>query len=136
MTGRLHIGTPALVVIHRPRTEDSGEVEYELALDLMEKPGPSPEQRNYAIELLRQDDAWETSVPSALWDQMLNLIYTGNAAAGWELFDRSWPEKKPGKGGFLGAFCDRLSESPYIYDLEYVLKGPPPDCYLSSFGSR
>ena len=65
---------------------------------------------------------------------MLNLIYTGHPERAWYVFDRSWPTKKPGEGGFLGAFCERLSDSDYFDDLSDTLKKHPADCFLGNFG--
>ncbi len=124
--------SPAPEVILRPVTSQNGYVEYKLALDLMRKPAPSQVQLDDMIVKIKSDESWKQHVPPALWTAMLDLIYTGHAELAWQVFDRSWPDKKPGKSGFLGAFCERLSDSHY--DLADTLKGQPPDCSLDNFG--
>ncbi len=121
--------SPAPRVILRPKRYGNGDLRYELALDLMRKPA-TDEQFKSAVEDVRADDEWSSGVPPQLWKEMLNFIYTGNPNLAWRLLDQSWPKEKPGKGGFLGAFCDRLKYSHYWYGgISQLLKGAPPDCF-------
>lgn len=124
--------SPAPRIILRPKTVGDGNVEYVLARDLMQKPAPTQEQLDHTIAEIKGEPAWNQHVPPALWAAMLELIYTGHPDLAWQVFDRSWPDKKPGKSGFLGAFCERLSSSNY-FDLPDTTR-LPPDCFLDNFG--
>ncbi|MGC2112206.1 MAG: hypothetical protein WA655_21990 [Candidatus Korobacteraceae bacterium] len=126
--------SPAPTVILRPKAEENSYVEYHLALDLMSKPAPTRAQLDSTIASIKSDEAWDKDVPPVLWRAMLDLIYTGHPDLAWEIWDQSWPAKKPGKAGFLGAFCERLSTSDYFYDLSDTLQGHPADCFLGNFG--
>lgn len=104
---------------------------YHLSFDLMKRPGPTPIEFDSLVRKVKGASDWKQGgVPPELWGAMLNLIYTGHAPLAWKLLDQSWPNEKPGKSGFIGAFCDRLGESRYWSDLAPVLKGShsPPDC--------
>jgi len=126
--------SPAPKIILRPIAGTNDSDPYHLALDLMRKPAPSQTEFESKIAKIKSDEEWNHHVPPALWGGMLELIYSGHADLAWELFDRAWPSKKPGKYGFLGAFCERLSNSHYVYDLSGWLKGAPADCSVNSFG--
>lgn len=103
---------------------------YDLALDLMRKPTPSPANfRSLARQLAASNQWRDNGVPSKLWSAMLHFIYTGHPGLAWKLLDETWPNKRPGKGGFIGAFCDRLDYSHYSDDLSPLLKDAPPDCF-------
>jgi hypothetical protein len=56
--------------------------------------------------------------PPEMWQEMLNLIYTGNMTTAWRLLDMSWPAGKPGKMKFLRGFKKQLSKSPYYKDIK------------------
>ena len=49
----------------------------------------------------------------AFWDEMLDLIYTGNEELAWQYFDLVWPVSKPGKERFLTDFKEQLALSYY-----------------------
>ncbi len=123
--------SPAPRVILRPERYDNGSVAYNLALDLMQKPAPTDKRFESAVQEVRGDDAWRSGgVPPRLWGEMLDFIYAGNPTLAWKLLDQSWPKEKAGKGGFLGAFCDRLESSEYWHgDISNRLKDSPPDCF-------
>jgi len=104
---------------------------YHLALDLMERPAPTATEFDSLVNKVKQASDWhEGGVPPELWGEMLDLIYTGHPPLAWKLLDQSWPEEKPGKNGFIGAFCDRLGQSRYWADLSTLLSDShaPPDC--------
>ncbi len=52
----------------------------------------------------------EGQLAPVLWGKMLDLIYSGNAAAARRLLDLAWPERRPGKAEFLAAFTGRLHD--------------------------
>jgi hypothetical protein len=126
--------SPAPKVILRPGADKYGNFEYKLALELMRKPAPSQAELNTTINKIKSQPEWKEHVPPSLWAVMLDMIYTGNASLAWEVLDQSWPKEKPGKRGFLGAFCERLSDSEYFFELSDSLNPHPADCFLGNFG--
>lgn len=61
-------------------------------------------------------------IPPALWREMLNLIYTGNMAQAWKLFDLAWPEGMSGKQEFLEDFKAQLKKSLYWEQIQDMNK--------------
>ncbi len=56
-----------------------------------------------------------------LWACMLNLLYSGNEAACWQLFDRWWPDRfvgPPSKDAFKQEFLNTLSKSAQWHDFQ------------------
>ena len=128
--------SPAPRVILRAKPGEKGTVEYRLAMDLMAKSPPSSEKFQNLVATVKGNENWSRFVPAVLWSEMLDFIYTGNPDLAWKLWDETWPTNRPSKGGFLGAFCERLSDSPYFTELEDNLGQTPPDCFSGndSFG--
>ena len=93
---------------------------YGLAVDLMRKPAPSDETMGEQIKQVQADKTWEGDggPPVKLWEFMLDLIYTGNAAAAWQFFEKAWVPVVPGKTEFLTEFRSQLTKSRYWQDLE------------------
>jgi hypothetical protein len=124
--------SPAPAVVLRP--DEKGALNYylyHLAFDLMKRPPPTAIEFDSLVNKVKEASAWEHGgAPPELWGKMLDLIYTGHPPLTWKLLDQSWPSDKPGKGGFIGAFCDRLRESRYWGDLSPLLSEShaPPDC--------
>jgi hypothetical protein len=61
------------------------------------------------------DDKW--CAPYQMWQKMLDLIYSGNMASAWKLYELSWPAKHPGKAIFLKEFTAQLMASPYYNNI-------------------
>lgn len=102
----------------------------DLALDLMKRPPPTDVDFHLLVHELATSREWsDNRMPPRLWGEMLNLIFTGHPNLAWELVDQTWPKKRPGKGGFIGAFCDQLEQAPYWHDLDPLLKNAPADCF-------
>ncbi len=97
---------------------------YEMACDLMRKPGLLHEELNsHAVEIKSLPE-WESEYPPVrLWSEMLDLIYTGNMSQAWELVDLSWPKGITGKQEFLDDFNGRLQGSPFWEDVQKLNKG-------------
>jgi len=127
--------SPAPKVILRPTTDKEGRVEYRLATDLMQRPAPPPEETRKLVAKIKSNDEWSDGVPSALWSAILDFIYSGHPDLAWQIWNETWPESKPAKGGFLGAFCDRLTQSPYFFELTKTINSAPPDCFSISRGA-
>ena len=73
---------------------DKAQVKYVLDKHLMLKSLFPPDKLNELSKKYREDVRWykESRPPSALFDTMLKLIYSGNKKQAWELFDASWPD--------------------------------------------
>lgn len=87
--------------------------------DLMKKPPPRLAALKSKARAARGKislDAYtedEGNFAEAFWDEMLDLIYTGNEPLAWQYFDLVWPAQKPGKEIFLADFKKQLAESYY-----------------------
>lgn len=91
---------------------------YEVADQLMRKPGLSPDELNQMAADIREYPDWkEEQPPVELWRQMLDLIYTGNMNQAWVVCDLAWPKGMAGKDHFLDEFKARLSQSPFWTDI-------------------
>ncbi len=69
------------------------------------------------------DEGW---VPTALWAEMLDRIYSGNMSAAWRLADLAWAGKKVSKEDFLREFREQLATSPYWPELRKMNEGKRP----------
>ncbi|MBI3945630.1 MAG: hypothetical protein HY321_06915 [Armatimonadetes bacterium] len=91
---------------------------YQPATDLMRKPPPSPDELRRRAKQIRAK--WPaqhrpygpTDLPGDLWREVLDLIYSGNAAAAWRFVDMVWPPGEPGKEALLAQFRRDLARSP------------------------
>ena len=120
--------TPAPQVILRFR-----DGAFHLAADVMHKPAPPDSTLWARAQQVLASPAWKNSgaLPASLWGGMLDLIYSGNAAAAWNFCEASWPPGRAGKEDFLKEFRSQLSRSPYWMDLKTLqsdssLENPPP----------
>jgi hypothetical protein len=118
------------VVLHFVDGGDGGT--YRLAMDQMQRPRPSEKAWNKAIKEAKDAFAaggsFGDGIGSALWSNMLNLIYTGHSDLAWKLFDEAWPRERPNRDKFLAGFCTQLKTSPYWPDLQGTMHGAPPAC--------
>jgi hypothetical protein len=86
------------------------------------------------LEKIRGDLATEktgywSSLPEDLWQEVMELIYTGHPDLAWKFLDEAGPKAQPGLRGFdLEDFCITLKESLYWQDLAPTLKGAPAKC--------
>jgi hypothetical protein len=113
------------------------EGRFRLAFDLMKTPNPSLREFAELVEGVRSDDEWHSKptqadcemdcgVPVSLWDNMLNLMFTGHTDLAWRLLEGSWPSKQEGKPVFVEEFCKQLSSSLYWADLKAAIGSCPP----------
>ena len=91
-------------------------------VELMRKPKPTAAElkrmaAEFKVKFHESNIGDEWGVPFALWQEMLDEIYTGNSTSAWRLFDLSWPADRPGKEMFLQAFRKRLNTSQYYKDI-------------------
>ena len=92
---------------------------YEMEPDLMRRPAlPHEDLYQMAAEIKALPDWAEEQPPVSLWDDMLNLIYTGNMEQAWDLVQLSWPDGTDGKERFLTDFKAQLRESPFWEDIQ------------------
>lgn len=109
---------------------------YRLAMDLMKRPLPPPQEEKAFIEQIRTDDRWEegndfswldwtngdVTVPREVWSHMLDLIYTEHPKSAWQFLDKVWPQNKLGKEEFLADFNEKLAESPYWDQIKVIME--------------
>ena len=99
--------------------------QYQMAPKLMKK---LPRRQAELIETaakIKSLPEWKDSaqkIPPALWRELLNLIYTGNMAQAWKLFDLAWPEEMAGKQEFLEEFKAQLATSPFWEQIQDMNK--------------
>ncbi|MEI8206402.1 MAG: hypothetical protein WCG03_05945 [Kiritimatiellales bacterium] len=102
------------------------EGQYRMAPKLMKKlPRRQAELIETAAKIKLMPD-WTvpdpTRVPPDLWREMLDLIYTGNMAQAWKLFDFAWPEGMSGKEKFFEELKAQLATSPYWEQIQDMNK--------------
>jgi hypothetical protein len=99
---------------------------YRLADDLMHKPAPSKEKLQQMAAKIREVNVESIDdLPPQLWGDMLDLIYTGNAASAWKLFDMAWPKGIKGKKKFLAEFKEQLASGQYWDQVKLIIDGKP-----------
>lgn len=112
---------PSVVLAYDPHVG-----EYRLDPDAMRKPPPSDDAlANQGTEIRDKYQALSgDALDPSLWIAMLDLIYSGNAAAARALLDAAWPEAKPGKDAFLVEFTRQLwaGETWRRFDLARLLE--------------
>ena len=110
---------PEIILRHR-------EGEYILATDLMRKRAPTRRDLSEKVERLWRE-GWpkDSKPPSALWREMLDFIYSGNADVAWQFLAMVWPPEVPGKEKFLRQFQAQLAESPYWPQIREFNSLPP-----------
>jgi hypothetical protein len=101
---------------------------YVLARELMSSPPPQPAILAARLQAVRSEmhrspeNPYVLTIVPALWNFMLDLIYTGNGDLAWKMFDEAWPDGTKGwcldsgevtKEEFLRDFRKQLASSPY-----------------------
>ena len=109
---------------------------FRLAYDLMRKSRPTSEEFTKLVHHVASDEGWNPQaradclagcgVPLSLWENMLELMYTGHADLGWKLLDQTWPSQQKGKPIFVRQFCKQLRSSRYWHDLKNAIGECPP----------
>ncbi len=119
------------VVLHY--VDDSKGGGFHLAIDKMQAPAPTTEEWQKVLRDVRQELRLElqnifNSLPNVLWQEVLDLIYTGHSDLAWKFLDEVGPGAQQGSYPDLAAFCSKLKSSPYWPDLAPTLQNPPPAC--------
>jgi hypothetical protein len=92
---------------------DLQEGVYVGAVELMRRPAPPPAEIARLAAAARQAMRAAKAPTSALWGPMLDLIYSGNGEAAFQLFDLGWEPTLSGRDAFLVQFGAQLSLSPH-----------------------
>jgi len=126
--------SPMPKVILTPLSDEKGKLAFQLDLQKMKGRAPTDQEwtRVY-LPLARQafapDAPFENYyVGSALWGQMLDWIYQGEADWAWKLVDAVWPADRTGKDDFLKDFCGQLKQSEFWPQLQPQIGKPPQAC--------
>jgi len=83
---------------------------YQADIDAMRRPPPDDKTLSAWAQEVRAKlaEARSDRLDPALWDHMLDLIYSGNALAARHFVDAVWPADRPGKRVFLAEFTSHL----------------------------
>lgn len=95
----------------------------------MRQPPPTDEELATLAEqtFFPENESLDHGDEAVFWAPMLDLLYSGNEAAAWELFDMIWPEGRPGKDAFRKEFLAQLEKSPWWPKIraKYALESTP-----------
>jgi hypothetical protein len=99
----------------------------------MRRPAPSPDRLKSALkevdEAVRDNpDLERADLPSALWDTVLDLIYTGHSDLAWKFVAEVNPKALEGNNPSPGEFCGMLKSDPYWLDIKPTINDMPPEC--------
>jgi hypothetical protein len=126
-------GSPNHRVILRWEDAKNGG-SYHLALDKMQRPAPTPAEWRKAMAAVRREVSIEqtgyvNALRTYLWQEVMDLIYTGHPDLAWKFLDEAGPEAQRGTGNpDLESFCLTLKASPYWPDLAPTLRDAPAKC--------
>jgi hypothetical protein len=106
---------------------------FHLALDKMQAPAPAPEEWQKALSDVRKELQLEQKnmfnfLPDVLWQEVMDLIYTGHSDLAWKFLDEVGPKAQQKPYPDLATFCSTLKTSPYWPDLAPTLKDTPSAC--------
>ena len=89
---------------------DAKSRSYRPDIAAMRSPPPAPQKLAASAAEVRAKFAASApdQLPAELWGRMLDLIYSGNAAAASRFFDLAWPANRPGKAAFRADFVAQL----------------------------
>ena len=102
---------------------------YQLSTALMRRPAPSAKELTVKAQDIRAaylqstpQLSWENrpfssdgSVlpPWELWQEMMDLIYSGHMDLAWQFFDLAWPPEAQGKAEWRKAFAEMLAKGEH-----------------------
>ena len=106
---------------------------YHLALDKMKKPLPTQEEWEKALkdvgrEQHLEDTGWANGLETYLWQEVLDLLYTGHSDLAWKFLDETRSKAKKKEKFDPEGFCSVLKASPYWPDLAPSIQNMPPAC--------
>ncbi len=88
--------------------------DYQPAPDLMRGQPLSENDLERKVATLAKDMAEAGKPIPGLWREMLQMIYTGQAAQAFQLLDGAWPEDQIGRAAYLTQFGAQLGLSPFF----------------------
>jgi hypothetical protein len=106
---------------------------YHLALDKMQKPAPDAAEWDALIASIRTETDekrrdFAADLRGALWQNVLDLLYTGHPELAWKLVREAGPQAQGGSYPTLEDFCSTLTRSLYWRDLRPMMKDAPAAC--------
>jgi hypothetical protein len=106
---------------------------FRLAMQKMAKPAPSPAEWAKALSDVNQELELEgrnmaNDLPRVLWQEVLDLIYTGHSDLAWKFLEQAGPKAQQGAYPDLADFCSMLKSSPYFADLSKTMRDVPASC--------
>jgi hypothetical protein len=113
---------------------DDGKVGgFHLAIDKMQAPAPTDNEWQNALgnvrgELLNDRANQSNDLERVVWQEVMDLIYTGHSDLAWKFLDEIGPKVQTGDHMDLASFCSTLKTSPYWSDLAPTLKNTPTAC--------
>jgi hypothetical protein len=121
--------SPSELVILR-WADDAKGGGFHLAFGKMQKPAPTTAAWNKQLSAIRGvvNHGNADSIGQTLWQNVLDLIYSGHSDFAWKLVDAAGPKAQQKPFPALSDFCSLLRQSPYWPDLLPTLKDPPPAC--------
>jgi hypothetical protein len=125
-------GSPSHPVVLR-FADDSAGGSYHLALDKMRRLSPTEGEWAAALarvkhELELNDSNMANDLPDVLWQEVLNLLYTGHADLAWKFLAQVGPKAQQSPFPGLSSFCSTFKTSPYWPDLRVTMQGAPSSC--------
>ncbi|RXS93774.1 hypothetical protein [Silvibacterium dinghuense] len=120
-------GSPVAPVVLTYSEAPGQKAGFHLALDRMKQPAPSAAEWADALaqvrqELKRDNSGMANELPGVLWNEVLNLIYSGHPRLAWKFLEAAGPKAQQGNNPSLEDFCSTLKTSPYWPDLQPLLQ--------------
>lgn len=112
---------------------------YTLADDLMVRPRPAAAALAELAQRIRADAGWARGgVPPAYYEAILNLIYSGQPGAAWELADAAWPPEADAVPDAAAAAAGLTRKAAFLAELRgYLVRSPYwPDIHGLSGGGE
>jgi hypothetical protein len=117
------------VVLRFVRDDNAGG--YHIAWDKMRRPAPTSQEWDKDLAEVRRalnDDGLPGDRAATLWNEVLDLIYTGHSELAWKFLDDVGPKAQESPFPNLADFCSLLKRSIYWPDLAATLKDVPAAC--------
>lgn len=125
-------GSPVHEIVLRYVPDQSGGA-YHLDWKAMYKAPPTKEEWQKArdavdVEVNLKRRGMAEALRSVLWQEVLDLIYTGHPELAWRFIDEVGQEAQSGDDPSLDDFCGTLKNSFYWPDLKKELSSAPAAC--------
>ncbi len=104
---------------------------FRLDLNRMRHPALTHEEWKKALKDVDDVADDRASLGVALWDPVLDLIYSGNSSLAWKFVEEVNPKALQGNNPSLEDFCSMLKSSEYWQDVGPTLKDVPHECAIA-----